>query len=169
MAGEIPAGEPYQGSAAEAEFALVCSRFNAKYVHALRDHARAELERLAPGCTVQVYETPGSFEIPLMAQQVLAQRTDCSAVLCFGVIFEGQTGHAGLIASAISQGLMQVSLASAKPVTHEILLVRDEAQAEERCFGTTINRGVEAARAAVAMLNALQQLDEKPKALGFAY
>ena len=159
MAHEIPAGEPYRGEAATARFALVCSRFNAYYVNALRDHAIGELCELAPGAQVDVFETPGSYEIPLMAQSVLAKRS-YTAVLCFGVIFQGATRHADLIAGAISQGLMQVGLAAGRPVVHEILMVADEAQAQERCFGKSINRGVEAARAAVAMANALAILEE---------
>ena len=159
MAHDIPAGEPYRGDATSARFALVCSRFNARYTRALLDHAVAELQVLAPGAPFDVFETPGSYEIPLMAQSVLRKR-DYTAVLCFGLIFQGATRHADLIAGAITQGLMQVGLEAGRPVVHEILMVADEAQAEERCFGQRINRGIEAARAAVTMANALHDLAE---------
>jgi len=78
------------------------------------------------------------------------------AIVAFGVIIEGSTAHAGLIAGEITRALMELGLEWETPVIHEVLLVRDEAQARARCLGDEINRGAEAARAAVRMVDALR-------------
>jgi 6,7-dimethyl-8-ribityllumazine synthase len=44
------------------------------------------------------------------------------------------------------------------PVLHEVLVCKTHDQAKERCLMPEINRGTEAARAAVRMLAALRSL-----------
>jgi 6,7-dimethyl-8-ribityllumazine synthase len=44
------------------------------------------------------------------------------------------------------------------PVIHEVLLLSSEEQAEERCLGSTINRGTEAAQTAVNMLSLFRKM-----------
>jgi 6,7-dimethyl-8-ribityllumazine synthase len=80
------------------------------------------------------------------------------AVICLGVIWQGQTGHADLIASSITQALMDLQVASGIPCVHEILLVRDEEQARQRCLNMETNRGVEAAATALKMIHLLKTL-----------
>jgi 6,7-dimethyl-8-ribityllumazine synthase len=38
------------------------------------------------------------------------------------------------------------------PILHHVLAVKTEAEARARCFGTKLNRGTEAAEAALAMV-----------------
>ena len=51
-------------------FAIVASQYNAEFVNGLVDHARRELEAISPNFSIQTYEVPGAFEIPLMVQEV---------------------------------------------------------------------------------------------------
>jgi 6,7-dimethyl-8-ribityllumazine synthase len=50
---------------------------------------------------------------------------------------------------------MQISLASRIPVIHEVLSLNNEEQAKQRCLGEEINRGTEAARAAVRIASVI--------------
>ncbi|MDR1305430.1 MAG: 6,7-dimethyl-8-ribityllumazine synthase [Verrucomicrobiales bacterium] len=129
------------------KIAIVASEFNKEYVDGLLAHCQREL-RGHPTLTVRV---PGAYEIPLLAQRLL-QRKDIAAVIAFGVIWQGQTAHADLIASAVTNRLMALSLKFDKPVIHQVLDVRNERQARARCLGKKLNRGVEGARAALKML-----------------
>jgi 6,7-dimethyl-8-ribityllumazine synthase len=135
-------------------FAVVASRYNAEFVDGLIAGAREELAVIAPGSSVEIHRVPGSFEIPLGVQSV-GELGKTDAVLAFGLLWEGETMHANLIATAVTNALLDISLRLKLPVLHEVIVVRTEEQARERCLGTTINRGTEAARAAVRMLQAL--------------
>ena len=81
-------------------------------------------------------------------------------VIALGVILRGSTAHADLIGEAITTQLLSISCDTLVPVIHEVLLLNDEQQAFARCIASTLNRGREAARAAVAMLNMLEENNE---------
>ena len=138
-------------------FGIVASEYNREYVDGLIGFAKDELLAVAPKSETTVVRVPGSFEIPI-GVQALIQRRPVDAVLAFGVIFDGETMHAGLIAGAVTTALMNLSLQHKIPVLHEVLVVKNDQQAKERCLLPTINRGVEAARAAIRILNTLSNL-----------
>ncbi len=118
-------------------FAIVSSQYNTEFVSGLVDHARRELEAISQTFNIVSYEVPGAFEIPLVAQEV-ASRGGVDAIIALGVLIEGETQHAALIAKSVTHALQQVSLTQRLPVIHEVLMVKNEAQAlaltEERSF-----------------------------------
>lgn len=142
---------------ARRSFAIVASQYNSEYVNGLVDHARRELEAISSSFTIATYEVPGAFEIPLVVQEV-ASKGNLDAVIALGVIIEGQTQHAALIATEVTHSLQQISLATRVPVIHEVLLVKNEEQARARCLDEEINRGTEAARAAARMVQTMSSL-----------
>lgn len=130
-------------------YALVVSEYNGEFTGALAAHARTELLTIEPGATIDRFDVPGAFEIPLVVN-LLAKTSKYHAILALGVIIKGETAHADLIAAAITQSLLTTSLANDVPIIHEVLLVADTAQAQARCLAPGLNRGVEAARAAAS-------------------
>jgi 6,7-dimethyl-8-ribityllumazine synthase len=138
-------------------FGIVASEYNREYVDGLIGFAKDELLAVAPKSEVTVVRVPGSFEIPI-GVQALIQHRPVDAVLAFGVIFDGETMHAELIAGAVTTALMNLSLQNKIPILHEVLVVKNDQQATERCLLPKINRGVEAARAAIRILNTLTNL-----------
>ncbi len=142
---------------AKQAFALVVSSYNGKYTSALEKNARAELLAINEKATVQTFEAPGSFEIPLLVK-LLAARKKYDAILALGIIVKGQTAHADLIAASITGTLQQIAIDHRVPVIHEVLLVHNEAQARARCIDPKLNRGREAARAAVTAAHAVQSI-----------
>ena len=141
-------------------FGIVASEYNREYVDGLVGFAKGELLAVAPKSETSVVRVPGSFEIPLAVQAVI-ERRPVDAVLAFGVIFDGETMHAELIAGAVTTALMNLSLQHKVPILHEVLVVKTDQQATERCLLPEINRGIEAARAAIRILAALKGLGEK--------
>jgi 6,7-dimethyl-8-ribityllumazine synthase len=138
-------------------FAIVASQYNAQFTQPLVDNAYQELNILEPGATVSLISAPGSFEIPLMVQTV-AELDRYQAIIALGLIIQGETAHATLIAQSITTSLLGISLAHRIPVIHAVLLVENEAQARARCIEQEFNRGVEAARAAVASARTLRDI-----------
>ena len=139
-------------------FGIVASLYNSEYVDGLVAAAMKELKALAPKAKVDLVQVPGSYEIPLGVKAYLDSVGAVDAVLAFGVLWDGETMHAGLIATAVTNALLDISLNYDTPVMHEVLVVKTAEQAKERCLGTKINRGTEAARAAVRMCQTLDSL-----------
>ena len=135
---------------------IVASEYNRRYTDALLEHCKAELGRLAEHAQVKVVRVPGAFEVPVMVNRELAKTGDArpEVVVALGVILRGSTAHADLIGEAITRELLSAACRRLVPVIHEVLLLQNEQQAEERCMGDSLNRGREAARAAVAMYRA---------------
>ncbi|MDD5041880.1 MAG: 6,7-dimethyl-8-ribityllumazine synthase [Candidatus Peribacteraceae bacterium] len=104
---------------------------------------------LAPG-NVRTYAAPGSFEIPLIGAALIASK-EVDALIALGVIVEGETHHAALIAGEAARAIMDLQVRHRLPFAFEILYVREPEQARART-----NRGAEAAR---AVLHALAQIE----------
>jgi 6,7-dimethyl-8-ribityllumazine synthase len=148
--------KPVQAKAPRASrgtFAIVASRYNARYVDAMLRAAKAELRRA--GAKVQIVRVPGAYEIPVVAGKLATQTAPPAAIICLGVILRGETTHAAHIGEAVSGALMQLQVAHGVPVIHEVLLLENEAQAKVRCLGQKHNRGLEAAQTALEMARVL--------------
>jgi 6,7-dimethyl-8-ribityllumazine synthase len=113
-----------------------------------------------PKMQVPVFRVPGAFEFPVTVSKVLVTR-ELSAVIALGVIIRGATAHADLVGSSVTTALQDIAVERRCPVIHEVLLVNTEEDARERCLGTRINRGAEAARTAAAMADLFHQLDPR--------
>jgi 6,7-dimethyl-8-ribityllumazine synthase len=151
---------------ANAKFAIVASRYNARYVEAMLEAARRELKR-SKARQVRVIRVPGAYEIPLVASRLARQGSRLtsggaepalSAIICLGVILRGQTVHAAHIGEAVSRALMEIQLRYEVPVIHEVLLLENEDQARARCLDRKHNRGAEAAQTALQMAQVLARL-----------
>jgi 6,7-dimethyl-8-ribityllumazine synthase len=138
-------------------FAIVASQFNGEYVQGLVNHATAELRRLVPSVKIAFHQVPGAFEIPVVIQEI-ASRKKADAILALGVILKGQTDHAENLGRSVTDALQRIALEHGIPVINAVLSLHDEMQAHERCLGEQINRGTEAARAAVEIAGLMEDL-----------
>ena len=142
---------------ARRSFAVVASQYNPEYVKGLIDSVQCELETISPKSTITLVEVPGAFEIPVVLQE-LAARGGFDAIIALGVIIKGETAHADLIGRSITDSLQSIALRFRIPVIHEVLLVDNEEQARARTLGSTHNRGVEAARAALQIAEVMSEI-----------
>lgn len=132
-------------------FVVVASRYNARFVDGMLEAAVTTFQA-AGAPTVEVFRVPGAWEIPVAAAAVVRRpgvRPD--AVVCLGLILQGETSHARHIGDSVSDALMRLSVKQGVPIIHEVLTVSTEAQAEARCLDPRTNRGAEAARTALDM------------------
>ena len=138
-------------------FAIVASEYNAKFVNSMLESAKAELAA-AGVVNVTVVRVPGAYEIPVVANRLAKVEPPISAIICLGVIIEGETAHADHIGRAVSQALMEIQLMQGVPVIHEVLQLKSEKQAKKRCMGKKFNRGTEAAQTALKMAKVMSEI-----------
>ncbi|HZR04201.1 MAG TPA: 6,7-dimethyl-8-ribityllumazine synthase [Candidatus Udaeobacter sp.] len=143
--------------AAKRRFAIVASQFNAPYVQGLVDHAEKELRSLASSAAISIYRVPGSFEIPVVVRE-LVRRKRGDAIIACGVIMQGETNHAKNLARSVTDALQRIAVDYGVPVINVVLSFDNENQARERCLENRINRGTEAARAAVEIASVMSKL-----------
>ena len=119
-----------------------------------------ELRALTPDATISLHRVPGAFEIPVVVRE-LASRETTDAVIACGVILQGETNHAQNLSRSVTDALQRIAVEQGVPVINVVLSFDDEAQASARCLENKINRGTEAARAAVEIANVMSDLRNK--------
>ena len=142
-------------------FAIIASRYNAKFVDAMLRAASTELRRAK--AKVEIVRVPGAYEIPVVAAKLarasrITHHASLSAIICLGVIVRGETVHAAHIGDSVSRALMQIQLETGIPVIHEVLLLENVEQARVRCLDRKHNRGTEAAQTALEMARVMKTL-----------
>lgn len=154
MSGEQ--GERRNIDASGKRFAIVVSRWNANITSEL---SRAAIEELKTSCAsrIETYEVPGAWEIPLAVQRLLIANAP-DAVIALGCILQGETAHAEQLANEVSSALMKIQLEHGVPVAWGILTPQYIEQALDRAGGKKGNKGQEAARAAIEMIDLLDNL-----------
>ena len=97
------------------------------------------------------FEVAGSFELPA-AVALLGDTGTYDAVVPLGCLIRGETPHFDVLARAVAEGLMQLSLAYPAAIPFGVLTCDTAAQAEARAGGRTGNAGAEAMEAALGMI-----------------
>ncbi|MBI4309739.1 MAG: 6,7-dimethyl-8-ribityllumazine synthase [Candidatus Omnitrophica bacterium] len=146
-------------TASKFHIAIVASRFNDFISKALLNACWMELKR--SGLRDEQITTiwvPGSFEIPAAALK-LARKKNVDAVICLGAVIRGETYHFEVVANEAGRGMMQVSLATGKPVIMGVLTTDTVDQAQKRAQDKGgANKGLDAARSALEMIALLKQI-----------
>jgi 6,7-dimethyl-8-ribityllumazine synthase len=148
------------GTAPGYRFAIVVSRFNDEITEGLLRGARAALDAAqVKGDDITLVRVPGAFEIPVTARR-LAETGRFDAIICLGCVIKGDTMHFEYIASAVSQGIMDVGTATGVPVAFGVLTTLTDEQAVARAADGPENKGREAALAAVEMATLWRHVGE---------
>lgn len=138
---------------------ITVSRFNSFITTRLLDGALDALKRHGVNLEdVDIFWTPGSFEIPLTAKR-LAESNRYDAIICIGAVIRGATPHFDFVANESAKGIAQVSFNTGIPVIYGVITTDNIEQAIERAGTKAGNKGAEAAVTAIEMVNLYKQID----------
>ena len=139
-------------------FAVVVSEWNTDITEALFEGARSTLEKFGANTQDIVRrDVPGSFELTLGAQ-LLAERNEFDAIICIGVVIQGETKHFDFICEAVGQGITNLNIKYNLPIVFGVLTPNTMQQALDRAGGVHGNKGDEAAITAIKMATLKKEL-----------
>ncbi|HEY8333948.1 MAG TPA: 6,7-dimethyl-8-ribityllumazine synthase [Tardiphaga sp.] len=139
---------------------IVEARFYDDIQDALLAGALRELQ--AAGVIHDVITVPGALEIPAAiaiavdAAAKSGKPYDCAVAL--GCVVRGETIHFEIVSMESSRGLMDLAVNMRFPLGNGIITVNTDEQAWARARADELNKGGDAARAALAMLRIKRRL-----------
>jgi 6,7-dimethyl-8-ribityllumazine synthase len=137
--------------------ALIVSEYHAFITDGLEAGARAALAEAGCDDDVEMFLTPGAFELAQAAQRV-AETRRFAAIVCLGCLIRGETPHFDYIARAAADGMMRTAQTTGVPVAFGLLTTNTVDEAVARSIPGPANKGREAAMAAVAMARLYRRL-----------
>jgi 6,7-dimethyl-8-ribityllumazine synthase len=146
---------------------IVEARFYEEIADELVKGAQAVLKKA--GVTYDRLTVPGAFEIPaairmaLRAMHFHPHRRRYDGYVALGCVIRGETTHYDYICSESARGLQDLALEFTLALGYGILTVENEAQALERARMDRKDKGGDAARACLAMIEAKRQFGLFPR------
>ncbi|HLI72282.1 MAG TPA: 6,7-dimethyl-8-ribityllumazine synthase [Acidimicrobiales bacterium] len=157
-ASRVGAAYDGEGYAPGAQVAVVCAKFNGGITERLLQGALAGFDAHGvPAKAVALAWVPGAFELPLAARR-LAESGEVDAVVALGAVIRGDTAHFDFVAGECASGLQRAALDTGVPVVFGVLTTETVEQAMERSAEGVDNKGYEAARSALEMVDLLGKL-----------
>lgn len=151
----------YEGKLVASEndkFCIILARFNDFIGAKLLSGAVDELKRHGvKEENIEIIRVPGAFEIPVIAQKCASSKK-YSAVITLGAVIKGATPHFDYVSNEVAKGVAQVSLNTGVPVTFGVLTTDNIEQAIERAGTKAGNKGSDAARTAIEMVNLIKEI-----------
>ncbi|MEE2912335.1 MAG: 6,7-dimethyl-8-ribityllumazine synthase [Planctomycetota bacterium] len=101
----------------------------------------------------------GAWELPVVASTI-ARKGQVDGIVALGCIISGETTHDQVIADAIAEGLMTVSISHNLPVGMGVLTCQTLQQANDRADGKNGNKGSEAMNATLSTIAAIRDIHQ---------
>jgi 6,7-dimethyl-8-ribityllumazine synthase len=112
------------------------------------------------GAQFDVVSVPGSLEIPsaiAIAIDAARGRRRYDGAVALGCVIRGETIHFEIVSQQSARGLIELGIAQRFPIGNGIITVDTEAQAWARARVEEQDKGGDAARAALALLDVKQK------------
>jgi 6,7-dimethyl-8-ribityllumazine synthase len=132
------------------------------YAH-IAEHLRkgAELALAAAGATHEIVQVPGAFEIPAAIGLVARASDRFDGFVALGCVIRGETTHYDHICTESARGLQHLAVHDGLAIGYGILTVESEAQALARAPAERRDKGGEAVRACLALVDLKRRLAGK--------
>jgi 6,7-dimethyl-8-ribityllumazine synthase len=146
---------------------IVEARFYEEISDELAKGAVAALK--SAGVTFDRLAVPGAFEIPaairmaIHAMDFYPHRRRFDGYVALGCVIRGETTHYDYVCGESARGLQDLAVKYTLALGYGILTVENEAQAWERARVDRKNKGGDAARACLAMIEAKRKFGLFPR------
>ncbi|MBD3330928.1 6,7-dimethyl-8-ribityllumazine synthase [Candidatus Peregrinibacteria bacterium] len=131
------------------KIAIVLPHFNSKLGNKLLKNAKKELiSNNIDKNNIQIFFIAGALELPYACKKII-QRHKPDAIIALGVVIKGETLHFDLVSKYSHYGLMKVQLEMDTPISFGIICANTIDQAKKRVSKNGLNKGKEAAIAAL--------------------
>ena len=151
-----------QGMPDGQRIAFVQAQWHADIVHQARDAFLAELERQGvPADTIDVFDVPGAFEIPLHAKR-LAQSNRYAAIVGCALVVDGGIYRHEFVATTVVNARMNLQLETSVPILSAVLTphhFHEHAEHRKYFHRHFAVKGTEAADACVRTIEGLRRVD----------
>ena len=151
-----------QGMPDGQRIAFVQAQWHADIVHQAGDAFLAELERQGiPADTIDVFDVPGAFEIPLHAKR-LAQSGRYAAIVGCALVVDGGIYRHEFVATTVVNALMTLQLETGVPILSAVLTphhFHEHAEHRKYFHRHFAVKGTEAAEACVRTVEGLRRVD----------
>ena len=128
---------------------VVTALWNSEITSKLKAGALDTLQK-AGITNITVWDVPGSYELIYGANKLASEGVD--AVICLGVVIQGETRHFDFICDAVANGIANVTIQHNIPVAFGLLTTENQQQAVERSGGKHGHKGEEAAWTVLKLL-----------------
>jgi 6,7-dimethyl-8-ribityllumazine synthase len=148
----VPFNSDFSETFQRDRIAFIQACWHRDIVDRLRDAFLAETANLTTR-SVDLFEVPGAFEIPLRAK-LLAASGRYAAVVASGLVVDGGIYRHDFVATAVIDGLMRAQLDTGTPVFSAVLTPHDYlSEGQPEFFAKHfITKGIEVAQACAATL-----------------
>lgn len=134
------------------KIAIIVSQFNTSITEGLLHGALKGLQESGLRKNAwEVFEVPGAFEIPFMAQKLIDKKKH-DGVIALGCVLRGETDHYKAVCEGVTYGIQKVSIENRMPIMFGVLMCKTEKQARARSRNNKKNKGYECAKGLVALL-----------------
>ncbi|MDB9791603.1 MAG: 6,7-dimethyl-8-ribityllumazine synthase [Bacteroidia bacterium] len=128
---------------------VVTALWNSEITSKLKAGALDTLQK-AGITNITVWDVPGSYELVYAANKLASEGLD--AVICLGVVIQGETRHFDFICDAVANGIANIIIQHNIPVAFGLLTTDNQQQAVERSGGKHGHKGEEAAWTVLKLL-----------------
>ena len=136
----------------KSKICIIASDFYPKITNKLIEGAISKL-KVKKIYSYQLIKVPGTFEIPVVLSNLINKY---DAFILLGCVIKGETPHFNYLCSSVFESIINISVEFKKPVANGTLTCENRKQAIKRADPQKIDKGGNAANAAISLLRIIK-------------
>ena len=130
---------------------VITAMWNGEITSELKSGALKTLKSVGiPSENITTWDVPGSYELIYAANKLARDGMD--AIICIGVVIQGETPHFDFICNSVANGIAKITIKHNIPIGFGVLTTTTQQQANDRAGGIHGHKGEEAAWTVLKLL-----------------